>query len=65
MKAMALRLTLAVLGLVTSVVAVLALRGATLSTHQPVEPSSRIELLIAARTKGGEPSERLAEMAGG
>ncbi len=63
MRAVAVRIVLAVVGLVVGVVAVLSLREATLSTHQPVEPSSRIELVVAARTKGGEPSQTLAEMA--
>ena len=40
----------------------LALREATLSTHEPVAPSSRIELVVAARAKGGEPTQSLAEM---
>ncbi len=57
------RLALVAAGLVTSAVAVFALREATLSTHQPVAPTSRIELVVAARTKGGEPSQTVAEMA--
>lgn len=57
------RLALMTVGLAIAIAAVLALRQATLSTHQPVAPSSRIELVVAARTKGGEPSQTLAEMA--
>ena len=63
MKAIAARLALAALALVAGVVGVAALREATLSTHQPVTPTSRIELVVAARTKGGEPTQTLAEMA--
>lgn len=46
-----------------TIVVVLALREATLSTHQPVAPTSQIELVVAARAKGGEPTQTLAEMA--
>ncbi len=62
MTAAGARLALAATGLAITIAAVLALRQATLSTHQPVAPSSRIELVVAARTKGGEPSQTLAEM---
>ena len=54
---------LAVVGLVVAVVAVLLLRDATLSTHQPVDPDSRIELVLHVRTKGGEAGQTVAEMA--
>ena len=62
MRSTAVRLLLAAVGLGITVVAVLALREATLSTHEPVAPSSRIELVVAARAKGGEPTQSLAEM---
>ncbi len=62
MRTTAVRLSLGAVGLGTAVVAVLALREATLSTHEPVAPSSRIELVVAARAKGGEPTQSLAEM---
>ena len=62
MRSTAVRLLLAAVGLWITVVAVLALREATLSTHEPVAPSSRIELVVAARAKGGEPTQSLAEM---
>ena len=58
----AVRLALALVGLGIGIVAVLALREATLSTHQPVPRDSRIELVVAAHTKGGEPNQTLAEM---
>ncbi len=63
MTATGARLALLAVGLVIIIAAVLALREATLSTHRPVAPASRIELVVAARTKGGEPSQTLAEMA--
>ena len=53
---------LAVTGVVVSLFATLALRDATLSTHQPVPPDSSIELVVDARTKGGEPGQTLSEM---
>ena len=58
----AIRIVLVVVGFVIGIVGVLALREATLSTHQPVPRDSRIELVIAANTKGGEPHQTLAEM---
>ncbi|MGH8977682.1 MAG: hypothetical protein ACRDV7_06370 [Acidimicrobiia bacterium] len=58
----AIRIALALVGLAIGIVTVLALREATLSTHQEVRPDSRIELVVAAHTKGGEPSQSLAEM---
>jgi hypothetical protein len=58
----ALTVVLAVVGLAIGVVAVSSLREATLSTHQPVASDSRIELVVSARTKGGEEHQTLAEM---
>jgi hypothetical protein len=58
----AIRLVLAAVGIAIGVVAVVALREATLSTHQPVAPGSRIEVVVAGRTKGGEAGQTLAEM---
>ncbi len=62
MRTTAVRLLLTAVGLGISVVAVLALREATLSRHEPVAPSSRIELVVATRAKGSEPTQSLAEM---
>lgn len=62
MKATAVRLLLGTIGLVITVGLVLALREATLSTHQPVPPGSRMELVVAARSRGAEPTQSLAEM---
>ena len=53
----------AIVGIAVMVVAVLLLRDATLSTHQPVDPDSRIELVLHVRTKGGEAGQTVAEMA--
>jgi hypothetical protein len=58
----AVRVALALVGLLVGFVIVFALREATLSTHQPVPRDSRIELVVAAHTKGGEPNQTLAEM---
>jgi hypothetical protein len=56
------RLALGAVGLAVGVLAVLAVREATLSTHQPVEPGSRIELVLSASTKGAEHNQTLDEM---
>jgi hypothetical protein len=58
----AIRLVLAAVGLAVGVFGVVALREATLSTHEPVARDSRIELVVAARVKGGEPGQTLDEM---
>ena len=50
------------IGLAVGVGAVFALREATLSTHQPVQPGSQVELVVSARTHGGEPTQHLDEM---
>ena len=47
--------------LVIGVVGVVALRDATLSTHQPVRPDSRIELVVHVRTHGLERGQTAAE----
>jgi hypothetical protein len=55
------RILLGLVGLGVGIVAVLALREATLSTHQEVTGRG-MELIVSARTKGGERSQRLPEM---
>jgi hypothetical protein len=55
------RVVLGVIGLGIGVVAVLALREATLSTHQRVTGRGT-ELVVSAKTKGGEKSQTLSEM---
>ena len=56
------RVALGVIGLVLGVTAVLALREATLSTHDGVAPGTRTELVVHARSRGAEPTQTLAEM---
>jgi hypothetical protein len=53
---------LSAVGLGVGVLGVSALREATLSTHERVEPGSRVEVHIEARTEGGEPGQSLGEM---
>lgn len=52
---------LGLIGLGIGVVGVLALREATLSTHQRVAGRG-MELVVSAKTKGGEKSQTLSEM---
>jgi hypothetical protein len=56
------RLLLAAVGVAIGVVGVVALRDATLSTHQDVAPDSRIEVVVSGRVKGGEQGQSLDEM---
>jgi hypothetical protein len=49
-------------GLAAGVVGVSALREATMSTHHPIAPDSRIELVVDAETDGGEGSQTTAEI---
>jgi hypothetical protein len=55
------KLALGTVGLAIGVVAVLALREATLSTHEVVA-AGEVEVVVAARTAGGEAGQTLAEM---
>jgi hypothetical protein len=55
------RVVLGAIGLGIGVVAVLSLREATLSTHEPVT-GNEMELVVSARTEGGEQNQTLAEM---
>ena len=50
------------LAVVLAVVGVLALRDATLSTHQAMDPNSRMELVVRASTHRGEAGQTLDEM---
>jgi hypothetical protein len=52
---------LGVIGLGVGIVGVLALREATLSTHEPVRGRG-MELVVHAKTKGGEEGQTLSEM---
>ena len=56
------RLLLGALGIAVGFAAVLAMREATLSTHQPVPPDSRIEVVMHARIKNAEAGQTMAEM---
>jgi hypothetical protein len=55
------RLLLGAVGLALGIVGVLALREATLSTHQSVTARAT-ELVVSADTKGGEQDQTLPEM---
>jgi hypothetical protein len=55
------RVLLGAVGLGVGVTAVLALREATLSTHEPVA-GDEMELVVSAETKGGEHNQALPEM---
>jgi hypothetical protein len=54
-------IVLGAIGLGIGVVGVLALREATLSTHEAVS-GREVELVVSARTRGGETNQTLAEM---
>jgi hypothetical protein len=56
-----LRLLLGALGVAIGVVGILALREATLSTHESVA-AAQTELVMSADTKGGERNQTLPEM---
>jgi hypothetical protein len=56
-----LRLLLGAVGLAIGVVGIVALREATLSTHEPVT-AAQTELVMSADTKGGEQNQTLPEM---
>ncbi len=55
------KLALGTVGLAIGVVGVLALREATLSTHEAVA-ARQVELVVSAKTRGGEQSQTLVEM---
>ena len=56
------RLALGVVGLAVGILAVLAMREATLSTHEPVSPDSQTELVVSARIKNAEAGQTIDEM---
>jgi hypothetical protein len=53
---------LSAVGLGVGFLGVSALREATLSTHERVDPDSRVEVHVKASTAGGERSQSLGEM---
>ena len=57
------RVALGAVGLAVGMAGVLALREATLSTHQPVPPGSTTEVAFSAASRHGERGQSLAEMA--
>ena len=58
------RTVAAVVGLAIGVVGVLALREATLSTHQPVAADSRVAVVLDVDTRNRERDQSPAEMVG-
>jgi hypothetical protein len=56
------RLALGAVGLVIGVLAVLALREATLSKHERVPRDSRMEVVVTADMRGAEQNQSLEEM---
>ena len=62
MSTFAARIVLGLVGLAVGAFAVVALREATLSTHHPVDPDSRVEVVVSARSEGAERGQSLAEL---
>ncbi len=56
------RVVLAVVGLAIGTTAVLLLREATMSTHQPVSPDSRVTVVLEVETRSPERDQRPSEM---
>jgi hypothetical protein len=56
------RVALGVVGLAVGALGVLALREATLSTHDGVLPGSRVEVVVSARSEGAEHNQTLDEL---
>jgi hypothetical protein len=55
------RLALGAVGLAVGVLGTIALREATLSTHDAVEPGSTVDLVLSARSNGAERGQTLPE----
>ncbi len=62
MKVKPVQLVVGAVGLSVGVLGVFALREATLSTHGPVDPDSRVEIVIDARTRHREFGQTRPEM---
>ena len=56
------RVALGTLGFAVGVLGVLAVRDATLSTHQPAVPGSEVEVVVSARSEGAERGQSLPEL---
>ncbi len=50
-------------GVMLGVVAIFALRAATQSTHEPVDPDSQLEIVMHVESNRAEAGQTLAEMA--
>jgi hypothetical protein len=62
MKLKPAQVVLGAAGIAVGVLGVFALREATLSTHSAVDPDSRVELVLDARTRHREAGQTLPEM---
>ena len=56
------RLALGAVGLIGGVLGVIAVRDATLSTHQPAVAGSEVEVVVSARSEGAEQGQSLSEL---
>jgi hypothetical protein len=56
------RLALGAVGLAVGVLGTIALREATLSTHEAVDPGSTVDLVLSARSNGAERGQTLPEL---
>jgi hypothetical protein len=56
------RLALGAVGLAVGVLGVMAVRDATLSTHQAAVPGSEVEIVVSARSEGAERGQTLPEL---
>jgi hypothetical protein len=55
-------LALGAVGLTVGVLGTIALREATLSTHDAIEPGSTVDVVVSARSEGAEEGQSLPEM---
>jgi hypothetical protein len=62
MKLKPAQVVLGAVGIAVGVLGVFALREATLSTHSTVDPDSRVELVLDARTRHREAGQTRSEM---
>lgn len=62
MKSKPAQVALGAVGLAIAIVAVLALREATESTHSKIDPDSQVELVLDARSRHAEYGQTLPEM---
>jgi hypothetical protein len=56
------RLVLGAVGLAVGGLGLMAVRDATLSTHQPAVPGSEVEVVVSARSEGAERGQSLPEL---